>query len=1238
MITAPTSSSKKPPAPILRKTLFVILEGVAVACLLLAVMATLFAARLAYKPWDVTPLWTLLQPQITSGLAPFADMETLNADYVRISLRSLKDSKALGTDVVPEIKDRQEILSEDNQLLQEAAIQRVLPVLRVEIGGIRAAVNSLSLTSGLRSGLRVKIQASTVVLHLDIADLLALKFNVKRVLLVEPKAEVWLPATKTEGLDKILKAAVPKVLSWLEERSNIAIQRGKLTLYPHKSFLNTPKPIADNSDILMSLNPANPPLLPELETWAEVLENGTIFMPSVDLVISRSPKSLLGSMRILASQGNKDLTLALEGKHNLESGLLSVKTRLKDVNLSGLQRFHPVFSALNGINIPFGGTFTAAFDQSLVFRGGDFTLQNMQLKQVPKQTAQMSLPPASNPAIQAQDSVQEKAEVYGPIIAPYFIHLPWLSDPKVPIQNVTIKGGVKTEDWINDQTSSLKLTVSDVSVQTPKGNFSAKGEITTVGKGQVFLNLNFGVQKLAAIDAFGFWPKGIKPVARSWIARSITGNIPSGQAKLEAVLGFGERSSFALQKLSGSYDFKDVSVKFLSTMPPVTDAFGKAFFDHRKMVFGVKGGKFADAKILGAFVPILGLNQKRQSMFIEAKAESSLPEALRILDLPPLGYTKGLGLSGKEVSGNVVTHLKISTPMNEYLSTKYMGIRAEARIQNASVKNFILGKDLTNSEMVLRLSDDKKISMQGTVQLAGIPATFDWKRDFNTYKTDGDMLNFSAIVDDSNRSELGFPWVNNLLRGNAAVEGRFSSKPNTNSVLNLDINLQQAEIMLDWVGYRKLPETAGQAQITIPLQSAAQRQATESPKSTFSMKSPKWSVAGDFNLNKAGLEQLALQATGGDKQKIALTFAARAHNNRLSVKANRLDWLALRPVIFPEKQTSTKSDSDGTKAANTSPQPSGLIAALTAPKTSESNPLQKQPPFRLEMNIAVLEGANSRELHDLKGNMVWRDSSLRSMYVTAITAGTMGTESSLTAGKLPRNLTRLTLLEDPIKSTLELTSGDLGRLLATMGFSDKLDGGQVRVSLVRDTPLLSKNMNPPFVGDITASGFKVSRAPILARLLNAISAVGFLQLLQAEGLEFDRFSTGVQFHNGEIVLKDGATSGSSIGLTFGGKLNIDTRAIDLRGTVVPAIGINRMIGVIPVLGKVITGGDGQGILAATYSMRGSLEDPRVRVNPLSVLTPGILRTIFFQRDEVLDTIGDLETGSPLPITPSGVTP
>jgi uncharacterized protein YhdP len=86
--------------------------------------------------------------------------------------------------------------------------------------------------------------------------------------------------------------------------------------------------------------------------------------------------------------------------------------------------------------------------------------------------------------------------------------------------------------------------------------------------------------------------------------------------------------------------------------------------------------------------------------------------------------------------------------------------------------------------------------------------------------------------------------------------------------------------------------------------------------------------------------------------------------------------------------------------------------------------------------------------------------------------------------------------------------------------------------------------------------------------------------------------------------------GSQLGLTFQGRVDLEARTLDIDGTVVPLYGINWTIGQIPLIGQFLRGAEGEGAFAATYAIRGPLNEPSVSVNPLAALAPGFLRDLF----------------------------
>jgi hypothetical protein len=77
-------------------------------------------------------------------------------------------------------------------------------------------------------------------------------------------------------------------------------------------------------------------------------------------------------------------------------------------------------------------------------------------------------------------------------------------------------------------------------------------------------------------------------------------------------------------------------------------------------------------------------------------------------------------------------------------------------------------------------------------------------------------------------------------------------------------------------------------------------------------------------------------------------------------------------------------------------------------------------------------------------------------------------------------------------------------------------------------------------------------------------------------------------------------------------------AIDLVGVISPAYGVTGVLDSIPVLGNILSGGQGEGILAMTFAVKGPADDPKFTVNPLSLLTPGILRKVFSGRSNPPD--------------------
>ncbi|MFD1379353.1 AsmA-like C-terminal region-containing protein [Fodinicurvata halophila] len=192
------------------------------------------------------------------------------------------------------------------------------------------------------------------------------------------------------------------------------------------------------------------------------------------------------------------------------------------------------------------------------------------------------------------------------------------------------------------------------------------------------------------------------------------------------------------------------------------------------------------------------------------------------------------------------------------------------------------------------------------------------------------------------------------------------------------------------------------------------------------------------------------------------------------------------------------------------------------------------------------------------------------------------------------------------KYALELTASDMGALLQALGLTEGIRGGAMRISGESEGPYPEEPMNVR----LWSQDFRLVNAPAMAQLLTVASLTGIADLMSGEGIGFQRLHGEAIIYESQITSDLIQANGPALGITARGRLDMEGDETDIRGSLVPAYSVNSMLGSIPVLGDLLTGGEGEGILGVSYVVTGSMDDPEIAVNPLSFLAPGFLRQLF----------------------------
>jgi len=97
----------------------------------------------------------------------------------------------------------------------------------------------------------------------------------------------------------------------------------------------------------------------------------------------------------------------------------------------------------------------------------------------------------------------------------------------------------------------------------------------------------------------------------------------------------------------------------------------------------------------------------------------------------------------------------------------------------------------------------------------------------------------------------------------------------------------------------------------------------------------------------------------------------------------------------------------------------------------------------------------------------------------------------------------------------------------------------------------------------------------------------------------------MDFHkeNNKLVIDELYSIGPAISILMSGYID-QGNIVSLKGTLVPATTLNKAIGSIPLLGKILVGSKkGEGVFGVSFKMKGPENDLKTTVNPIKTLTP-----------------------------------
>ena len=181
-------------------------------------------------------------------------------------------------------------------------------------------------------------------------------------------------------------------------------------------------------------------------------------------------------------------------------------------------------------------------------------------------------------------------------------------------------------------------------------------------------------------------------------------------------------------------------------------------------------------------------------------------------------------------------------------------------------------------------------------------------------------------------------------------------------------------------------------------------------------------------------------------------------------------------------------------------------------------------------------------------------------------------------------------------TAVRVAAKDAGEAMRSAGMFASAYGGAL------DMTLIPTAVSGNYDGSATIRNLRVRYGSVMADLLSAISIVGLLDQLSGDGIVFNTAQAEFLMTPNAIDVRKGSAVGASMGVSMAGVYHSDTSTLDMTGVVSPIYLLNG-------LGAFLTR-KGEGLFGFAYRLRGTAAAPEVKVNPLSILTPGMFRDLF----------------------------
>jgi hypothetical protein len=659
-------------------------------------------------------------------------------------------------------------------------------------------------------------------------------------------------------------------------------------------------------------------------------------------------------------------------------------------------------------------------------------------------------------------------------------------------------------------------------------------------------------------DLKRMWPPLITPELRDWVVQRITsGTLTHAEIAVNAPTSTLARGGPPIPDdgLSVTFLGTNARVRPVDELPEVHDADMRIRVTGRtanvtiaQAVVDTPGGRKLTISDFNFEIPDIA--PKPMPARIRFRVDGTVPSVSEILNSDRLSEFSGLPIDPATSKGNVSAQVVLAMPIKSELTKADTTYSVAADIANVAVDKLVMGQKLEAGTLKV-LANNQGYQIKGDVKINGQPASLDYRK-----PPEGDAeVKLQATLDDASRARLGLdvgPGVTGAI--GVKINGKLGG-PDRESKLGVDADLTAAKVENVLPGWVKQPGRAGHVTFNV----------TQKPQSTrfddVSVDGGGASIKGSIELDQ-----------NGELMNAAFPVYQPSEGDKASLKADRgsdgVLRISMRGDVFDARS---------------------FIRAASSGTSSDNKTKQRNGDFDLDIKVGAVAGFNGEAVRAVDVKLTRRGGVIKSFALN----GKVGSSSTPVTGDMRgRSVGR---------EVMYMTTDDAGAVFRFTDVYSKIYGGSMWIAM--DPPTLDSQ---PQDGLINVRDFTIRGEDKLQQ----VAANGQPTTQVQNNIAFSRARAEFTRDSGALAIRDGIVSGPTMGATIEGRLDYNANQIRMSGTFLPAYALNNVFGQIPIVGIFLGGGSNEGLIGITYEVVGTPAEPKLRVNPVSAIAPGLFRKMF----------------------------